>query len=163
MASGREGGGVSTPRIEHIAVNIAAVVNAITTENDFNQDLVAVRPKRIDFSDVPPKNGKVLIAQVDQTPPADQAIQTQEYVQEFLCAAIVKDSDAAETSIDTRLNQVAADIEKKLKEDRTRGGYALNTVMAGSTKFSDGEAFTGVAVLVRVHYRTDWADPYAAG
>ena len=163
MASGREGVGVSTPRIEYIAVNIAAAINAITVANEFNQTLVAVRPKRIDFSDVVPKNGRVLIAQIDQSPPADQAIQTQEYLQEFLCAAIVKDSDTAVTSIDTRLNQVAADIEKKLKEDRTRGGYALNTVMAGSTKFDDGEAFTGIAVLVRVHYRTAWGDPYTAG
>ena len=62
MASGREGVGVSTPRIEYIAVNIATAINAITTENDFNQDLVAARPKRIDFSDVLPENGRVLVA-----------------------------------------------------------------------------------------------------
>jgi len=151
---------MSTPRIEHIAVNIEATVNAITEGDGFNQDLVAVRPKRNDFKDVAPEDGKVLIWQADDEKPEEQAFSALHWIQPFVLMAIVLDSDDAETSIDTRLNQVRADIQRKLIQDITRGGYAFETVLLPCAKFDDGQGFTGIAVNVAVHYRVKDDDPY---
>ena len=153
---------MTTPRIEYIAVNIEAAVNAITTANGFNQDLVAVRPKRNDFSDIVPEDGKVLIWQADEEQAGEQAISTQQWIQPFVLIAIVLDSEDAGTSIDTRLNQVRADIQKKMREDIKRGGYAFDTILLPCAKFDDGEGFTGIAVEIAVHYRVNDDDPYSA-
>ena len=49
------------------------------------------------------------------------------------------DSDTAETAIDTRKNQVAADITKKLREDPTRGGLAAETMVLDYSSFEDAQ------------------------
>jgi hypothetical protein len=156
---------VSTPRIEHIAVDIKSAVDAVTVANGFNQDLVAVRPRRNDFSDVTPENGKVLIWQSDEDKPGpeDQAYSTTEWMQPFLLIAFVLDSDSESASIDTRLNQVRADLQKKLREDVTRGGYAIDTELLPSRTFDDGKGFSGIAVAFGVSYRVNEDDPYTAG
>jgi len=154
---------MSVPVVETIAVEIAARINEITTVNGFNQNLVAVRPKRNDFSEEPPANGKVLIWQGGESHPEGEAIGCDEWLQDFELIAIVKDSDAATSAIDTRLNQVRADIQKKLLADHTRGGNAIDTRFSGSYKFDDGEGFTGIVVVGVVHYRTQYLNPYAKG
>lgn len=153
---------MTTPRLEYIAINIEAAINAITEGNGFNQTLVAVRPKRNDFSDIVPEDGKVLVWQGDEAEPEEEAIGTEQWIQHFALEAIVLDSDDASTSIDTRLNQVRADIQKKLREDITRGGYAFDTELLLSVKFNDGEGFTGIEVNIAVHYRVKEDDPYSA-
>lgn len=151
---------MSTPVIEAIAVNIETAVNAITVANGFNQDLSAIRPKRVDFIDVAPKDLTVLIKQADEEQAKAQAVTTQEWEQPFVIMAIVLDSDDAATSIDTRINQVRADIQKKLMADPTRGGNAIDTIILPSAEFDDGEGFTGIAVRIAVKYRTQITDPY---
>lgn len=153
---------MSVPRIEHIALNIEIAINAITIANGFNQNLKAVRPKRNDYKHEAPIDGKVLIWQDDEEKNEEAAIETQDWRQPFTLEAIVLDSDASTESIDTRLNKVCADIQKKLLEDVTRGGYAYDTIIMPSMKFDDGEGFSGIAVEVIVCYRTSYLDPYSA-
>ena len=152
--------GTATPLIETIAVEIAAQISEITVANGYNQDLVPVRSKRNDFSDIAPVDGKVLIWQGEERAPGAEAVGTEEWLQEFLLIAIVTDGDAAATSIDTRLNQVRADIQKKLLLDHTRGGNAIDTMFEGSAKFDDGKGFSGIVVNCVVHYRTLYTTPY---
>lgn len=151
---------MSTPVIESIAVNITAAINAITTGNGFNQTLVAVRPRRNDFSDVSPKDGVVLVVQADEEQVDEQAYNSKEWLQPFVIMAIVLDSDDASASIDTRINQVDCDIKKKLREDPQRNSNAINTTILPSVKFDDGEGFTGIAVKCVVNYRTLEDNPY---
>lgn len=151
---------MSTPIKEYIALNVETAINAVTTENEFNQDLTAVRHKKNDFSDIIPENGKVLMWQDDAERPEEEGIGTQQWILPFTLMAFVIDSDEAATSIDTRLNQVEADIQKKMREDITRGGYAFETEILPSAKFDDGKGFTGIAVNIAVHYRTNEDDPY---
>lgn len=151
---------MSTPVIESIAIDIETAINAVTEANGFNQDLTAIRPARNDFKDVTPEDRKVLIWQGDEERPDDHAIDTQEWMQPFVLEAVVLDDDNASDSIDTRINQVRADIQKKLCEDVTRGGNAIDTILMPCGKFDDGEGFTGIAVNIIVHYRTNDDDPY---
>jgi len=154
---------MTTPRIEYIAVNIAAAIDEITVANEFNQTLVAVRPKRNDFDDVVPGNGKVLIVQQTAARDDSEGFGTAQWTQRFILMALVIDSDDATTSINTRHNQVASDIAKKLNEDITRGEYAFDTRIMESAIFDDGPDFSGIAVAVDVSYRTSETDPYTAG
>lgn len=151
---------MSTPRIEHIALNIKSAIDLITTANGFNQDLTAVRPKRNDWKDEPAEDNKVLIWQLDEKEPEAEGMGSQQWIQPFSLIAYVIDSDTASASIDTRINQVRADIQKKLCEDVTRGGYAFDTAILPCAKFVDGEGFSGIEVIIEVHYRTEEDDPY---
>ena len=150
---------MSTPITEYIAENIKDAINAITETKGFNQDLTAIRRKRTDFQDVAPEDGKVLIIQGGDeklgNPPGVAS-----WSQKFLITAIVIDSDDATTSIETRTAKVRDDIRKKLVEDTTRSGYAIDTINGPAVPFDDGESFTGIVLEMDVHYRTQFADPY---
>ena len=150
---------MSVPVIELIAVDIEAAINAITVAAKFNQTLIAVRPKRSDFKDTAPLNGKVLIYQGGKEP-FTESPGCSSWIQEFVLEAIVLDSDKTETSIDTRLNQVAADIEKKLRTDHTRDGNAIDTLLRGAEPFNDGQGMSGIDVFIGVQYRVKENDPY---
>lgn len=150
---------MSTPITEYIAENIKDAINAITETNGFNQDLTAIRRKRTDFYDVAPEDRKVLIIQAEderlENPPGVAS-----WSQKFLITAIVIDSDNAADSIETRTAKVRDDIRKKLAEDTTRGGHAIDTINGLAAPFDDGESFTGIVLEVDIHYRTQFADPY---
>lgn len=151
---------MATPVSEYIAVNIEAAVNQVTIANGFNQDLLAVRRRRNDFPDIAPEEGKVLITQGDEESTASQFTGTMQWLQAFELEAFVIDSDKALVSIDTRINQVIADLRKKLCEDHTRGGHAIDTILGGSSRYYD-EGFSGTVVTIQVLYRTKEDDPYA--
>jgi hypothetical protein len=160
---GRLLGDMSTPILENISVNIKAAINAITIVNGFNQDLTAVRPMRNDFKDVMPKDGVVLIKQINTDKPDEQAYSTVEWVQMYALMAIVLDGDDVSTTIDTRLNQVEADIQRKIREDPKRGNNAIDTILLPSVEFFDGRGFTGISVNIAVKYRVLEDNPYTKG
>ncbi len=150
---------MSTPITEYIADNIKTAINAITFAAGFNQTLVAIRRNRVDFNDVAPEDGKVLIMQVEDEK-SGQPVGCAEWVQKYLITAIVVDSDSATDSIETKMAKVRDDIRKKLVEDTTRGGYAIDTINGPCTPFDDGEGFTGIILETDVQYRTSFSDPY---
>lgn len=151
---------MATPITESIAVNIATAINAITVANGFEQNLTAVRRRRLDFSDIKPEDLKVLIIQAEDELPDEEAVGSNEWLQVYFLEAFVIDSDSAATSIETRTSKVRDDIRKKLTEDTTRGGYAIETMLRAAVPFDDGEGFTGIELEIAVHYRTQWNDPY---
>jgi len=154
---------MSTPIIEYIAENIKDSIDLIVAGEVYNQTLSAVRPKRTDFRNASWDDLTVLINQMSSRE-LESASMTKEWAQQFLLVAIVVDSDDSTDPIDTRLNQVRGDIEKKLAEDLTRGGYAIDTEINESTPWIDDEGrLSGVAVLITVHYRTKDNDPYTKG
>jgi len=150
---------MSIPIVEQIAASIAVDIAAITTANEYNQDLTAVRPKKVDF-ETAWDDLTVLISQDTAVKDGEMTNNCQQWRQTFFATAIVIDSDKAETSIDTRLNQVAADIQKKLMVDEYRGGLATDTIIMGAVGFDDGAGFTGINVVFDVQYRTLINDPY---
>lgn len=151
---------MSEPVIELIAKNIETTINAVTTANGYNQDLTAVRPKRTDFLESSWNDLTVLITQAE----VEKIVDVNSLItwrQHFVLVAIVIDSDTASDSIDTRENAVRSDIEKKLTEDITRGGYAYDTGLLGAVPFkSDDGANSGIAIEFTVDYRTLGTDPY---
>jgi hypothetical protein len=146
--------------IEQIAEAVAGVVDTVTVANGYSQDLSALRPRRNDWADIAPVDGRVLVWQDDDEPLDASAITTTEFAQAFSLICMVLDGDAADTSIDTRLNAVKSDLRKAFAADHTLGGLALDVVPGGSSKFDDGQGFTGITVTFVVRYRTAEDDPY---
>ena len=149
---------MSLPVIENIAVNIKTTIDEITVAEGYNQTLIALRSKRVDFNAEALDDLTVAIFQLEADKLAS-AIGTYEWDQHFILMAIVVDSDDSTDPIDTRRNQVKSDIIKKLRVDPSRGGYALDTDIAATAMFKD-EGISGVAVEIAVHYRVNEDDPY---
>ena len=153
---------MSRPIVEYIAADIEAAINAITEANGFNQDLTAARPKRVMFLEDSWEDRDVLVIQGDENDGVELvgSYGVREVVQEFALMAIVIDSDASDAAIDTRTNQVAADIKKKLRADPQRSTYALDTIIRPAVRFTVDAALSGITVNVDVKYRVKEDDPY---
>lgn len=147
------------PVIEAIARAIEGLVNQITVVNGYCQTLTAVRPKRVHFWDEITADNTVLISQ-GKPERMDMTHATIDWRQPFELQAICIDSDAATETIESRLNKVRSDIEKKLMADVTLGGLSYDLQIQPPDYYS-GDRFTGIAVNVDVLYRTLLSDPYS--
>ncbi len=155
----------AVPVLELIAQDIQAKINAITEVGGWEQTLVAVRPTRMGFEgNAMPEDLNVLVVQddpdEDEEHSAEGNVCSKAWIQPFLLIAFVIASDSSEVAIDTRINSVQADIQKKLMEDITRDGLAFDTRIRGSARFNESPNFTGVVVRADVFYRTRENDPY---
>ncbi len=155
------------PIVEQIAAALATAIDGITEDNGYLQDLSAVRPTRPSFdpdTDAAPENGKVVIVQTDPEPDSENSTEgnppAQAWLQPFALVCFVIASDASTMPIDTLVNRARCDIEKKVMEDPQWGGLALDTELHGSMRFNEGQASSGVVVLIAVHYRTRENNPY---
>ena len=152
---------MSTPVIESIAADLKTSIEAITVLNGYNQTLTAVRMSRVAFDLAAAADKNVLIVQESAEVVEEKAIKSETWDQSFALVALVIDPDGSTASIDTRINQIASDIEKKLKATYTRGGYAIDTKMGTRQPFYDnGGRTTGVVVNIKIQYRTQYLDPY---
>jgi hypothetical protein len=153
---------MSTPIVETIAEKIVGLINEITIANSFNQDLVAVRPKRIHLEGDINTDGTVIVEQEDAEV-AEDANEIIIWRQPFTLQALVIDSDTATTAIDTRLNQVRSDIEKKLMtgDNWKLDGYAYGILLRSAERFIADPQLAGIAVNIDVLYQVSAADPYS--
>jgi len=153
---------MSTPIVETIATKIEALINAVTEANGFNQDLTAVRPKRIHLEgDI--NTDRTVIIEQESAEIIEQTSQTTIWRQPFTLQALVIDSDTASTAIDTRLNRIRSDIEKKLMEDNNwkLDGIADSIFFRSPEKFIADPQVAGIAVNIDVIYTVLTADPYS--
>jgi len=159
---------MAKPIVEKIAANINDTINSVVggdvvEGNAYNQTLKSLRPKRVDFQNAPWDDLTVLVSQMARGGGESELLRKSR-VQNFLITAIVMDSITASITIDTRQNEVAADIEKALMVDPTRGGYAIDTDVGDAAPFDDAElGLTGISMEVAVSYKTLLKDPYTQG
>ena len=156
---------MSTPIVEQIAANIETATNQITVAAGFNENLTCIRPNRLGYEgSATPADGKVVLRLADRRRDDENSIPGNPpavcWWQMYALVAFVIAADDATTAIDIRNQQVAADLEKKLLTDPTRGGLAIDTVCRGAYTFDDGPAFSGITVMVECQYRTRENDPY---
>ncbi len=156
---------MSTPIVEQIAVKIEEAINAITEANGFNQDLTAVRPKRLFLDDDLNSDKTVFIRQEAASVVEDEQTSDEiTWLQGFIFSALVIDSDTATDSIDIRLNRIAADIIKQLMSDTyfTLGGLSEGTFLRSTevAAYLMGQDYAGIDIRIDVQYTTDSKDPY---
>lgn len=154
---------MSVPVVERIAVALFDMINEITTDNHFNQNLIAVRPKRLHLEGDINTDNTVIIEQENATF-VSQTAETITWRQQFTLQALVLDSDKATDPIDTRLNTARADIEKQLglKINYTCGGLAEGILFRDPEKFISDPEVAGIAINIDVIYTTAYGDPYVA-
>lgn len=153
---------MATPIVETIAVNLAALIDGITEEAGYNFTLTTIRPKRIHLEgDV--NTDRAVIVEAGDVEVVEQADTKLLWRQEFFLQAIIYDSDDATEAIDTRLNKVRSDIEKKLMtaDNYKLGGYADGLMIKGAEKFIAEPRISGISVNVDVLYAVDIDDPYS--
>ena len=152
---------MSTPIIEQIAVKIAALVDAVTVAAGYNQTLTAVRPKRIHLEGDINTDGTVIVEAEDAVIEQDSNTHII-WRQGFTLQALVIDSDDATAALDTRLNQVRSDIEKKLMDgDNWQLDGTGEILLKSATKFIADPEVAGIAVNIDVLYEVNKADPYS--
>ena len=152
---------MSTPIIEQIAVKIAALVDAVTVAAGYNQTLTAVRPKRIHLEGDINTDGTVIVEAEDAVIEQDSNTHII-WRQGFTLQALVIDSDDATAALDTRLNQVRSDIEKKLMAGDNWQLDGLGEILLKSAiKFIADPEVAGIAVNIDVLYEVNKADPYS--
>jgi len=152
---------MSTPIIEQIAVKIAALVDAVTVAAGYNQTLTAVRPKRIHLEGDINTDGTVIVEAEDAVIEQDSNTHII-WRQGFTLQALVIDSDDATAALDTRLNQVRSDIEKKLMDgDNWQLDGTGEIFLKSATKFIADPEVAGIAVNIDVLYEVNKADPYS--
>jgi hypothetical protein len=152
---------MSTPIIEQIAVKLAALIDAINEANGFNQKLVAVRPKRIHLEGDINDDLNVIIEQEDAAIETDSNTHVI-WRQGFTLQALVIDSDDATAAIDTRLNTVRSDIEKKLMEADNWQLDGLGEILLKSAeRFIADPQLAGIAVNIDVLYMVNKSNPYS--
>ncbi len=68
-------------------------------------------------------------------------------------------------STDTYLNRLQGDIKKAVLADHTRGGYAVDTNVLGTTPFetTEGQHYAGIIVEIEIKYRHQRLDPVLSG
>jgi len=155
---------MSVPIIEQIAVKIVDYVKEITVANGFNETLTAIRPKRLHLESDTNRDKLVVIQQEEEAAVEEESTSTIIWLQPFAIQAIVLDSDDATDPIDTRLNIIRSDIEKKLMSDDCRELEGMGTIfLDGATKFLDDAANSGISVDVIVRYEVLTNDPCTLG
>jgi hypothetical protein len=154
---------MATPIVEHIAAEIADLIDAITVAAGFHQDLTAIRPKRLHLESDVNADGNVVIEQLDADIEAESTT-TIIWRQGFTIQALVIDSDEATAAIDTRLNQVRSDIEKQLMSggNCNLGGYG-RLMLTSAERFIPDPQTAVIAVNVDVLYEVQIDDPYTQG
>lgn len=159
---------MADPIIEQILQEVEARIAEITTVNGFNQDLNPVRLIRGDNDELSGLgNGDVVLLMLDVTPNEELSshgnVGLMAWDMTVALAAFVVASDSSTTAIDTLINQVRADIEKKLMADPQRGDLAIDTIPAGASPWTDPAGRTGIDVYMIVQFRTSLDDPYTGG
>jgi len=155
---------MTTPIIEDIAANLLTTINGVTTGNGYNQTVVVKRPSRVDYdSEAAADDLEGLLYQTSQEI-LTSAMNRYTWRQGFDIVVFALNDYGSATTIDTRLNQIAADVSKALRVDITRGGNAYQTdIGAVAFAVADDGSISAVVLEITVDYRVLNSDPYTKG
>lgn len=142
--------------LEQISQNIETTLAKVAIANSNTGRLYVVRQSNQSLT---LQNGLCVVEELEpeeQTPPLGH----KQWVQPYSVKVYVQQSSRAKTSIRARLNNLAADIHKQLKVDRTRGSVAINTTIDAMSYTVDGE-FDRIDMTIGVQYRTLIGNPFS--
>lgn len=147
---------MAVPIIEQITQNIVAELKLVTITNGFNNDLEVEQPAQAG-NRVRDRLVVVYQTAVDQVEPPQGHVA---WNQTYAIVCFVREKEGSDTSIDTRINSIRSDVERKLRQDNSRGGLAVETELRPPLIFEQKGA-AGVIVNVDVLYRVLEDDPFA--
>ena len=155
---------MSVPVIESIAANLLTTLNNVTTGNGYNQTIDIKRPSRVTYDTEAAGDDLEGLLVQGKREPLEHAFTVYTWRQPFIVIVYALNADRSTVTIDTRLNQITADMEKALRVDITRGAYAYMTNI-GEPEFiiSDDGLVSATMLPFTVDYRVLNTDPYTNG
>jgi hypothetical protein len=169
LTAGEIIGGASGPAtaaldvLERLALNIVATCQTISTTAGYKNTVAdVVRPNPGIGNETQDK--RLVVLQGDAVREAECPEMYTQWLQDFMVLCMVQESEGSATSVDTRLNSLAADVEYALcfsRASQVRGGLAEDTILDARTYApSDVAAHDGVVLVnVSVRYRTAYNNP----
>ncbi len=146
---------------EKILQNLKTSLENITTDNGYNFDFNENTVQRWSMHgnslvDVP----AVILSPGDE----EEKGRTLPYIQ---CDMTVYldiffiDNETDGIATDTYLNRLQGDIKKAILSDYTRGGYAIDTNVRGTTVFetTEGQQYAGIIIELGINYQHKRTDP----
>ena len=159
---------MANPGFEVVAANLLTLLNGVTTGNGYNQTISIWRSKRADFQDIfnrTPANGNGVLYLVglerllDDDSADGPELGTAKWNLQFSLEIYVVESDFS-SAVDTLINQVVADVYKRIMTDPSLTGKAIDTVVTGITRIGGDPNFSGPAIAIDCLVRHLIADPY---
>jgi len=151
---------VPEPIVELIAQNVATTLATVTTANGYQYNLAVERPHRRD--QLPRLRDQLVIPYMGDPLVQDGPLSKTQYQQPFFILFFA--AVASGSQVETKVNRITADIIKALMVDRTRGGYAIDTMAGEWAEFDDVPAgMDGRVVQIDVQYRVQQNNPYNQG
>lgn len=154
---------------ERIMKNIQTALQAITVTNGYNTTLNAVeRIQQQAQTTIPPM---LIVGEGEEAvlltgPLSGNTGLVSKHLTVYVRAVVQQDTDLDARSASEALNALAADIQRKMQEDYSRGGLAINTQELGLSPVQLEEGDTPVIYLDsewQIHYRHNRLDPTLEG
>jgi hypothetical protein len=140
------------PIVEMIAQNLIETLAGVSESASFH---VTLRPERAKIPASEPADLKAVLGQDDPADPTEDNV-AKTWDQPWQILIYVINSETSTLERDQRINLVWGDVCKKLMEDRTRGGLALDTKIAAPQYFADS-----ILINIVTPYETKFDDPFS--
>ena len=147
--------------------NIQAALQQITVENGYANTLTAVERVLQQGQSTQPPMAYVLEGDDDASdgPLSGAAGLISRSLQVGVVLVVQQDIDVDARSASEAMNSLVADVQKKMQEDYTRGGLAVNTdeSSVSAVQVEEGMPVLSCTVAYRISYRHSRIDPTQAG
>ena len=146
---------------ERILQNIKTTIEGVTVANGYNFDFTPQTVQRWSMHG----NRMVDMPMVVISPGDEDESSSPHPFEECLLSIyldlfyVTDENDPVPT--DTYLNRLQGDIKKAILSDYTRGGYAIDTNVRGTTVFetTEGQQYAGIIIELGINYQHKRTDP----
>jgi hypothetical protein len=157
---------IPIPIVEAITLNVIATLAEVTSANGFYTNLKPERGKRTgNVAD--PNFISAFLSEDTPTAISDAPQMAREWHQPYTLLLQAFEADTSEYPAHQTLQIAAAEVLEAMRQDRTRGGNAINTLFDSGTQWiNDGQSHGSadmLSVKITVHYRTLLDNPFAIG
>lgn len=144
------------PIADRIVDDVVAALANMSLASGFQADYIVTRERPDGIS---PRDGLICVVEGDPEPTPSPPLGLDEYDMAVAIVVFALKPDDRQTPITTWLRRYAADVRRKLGEDRHRGGLAVNTTFAQRDEL-DVDPVPMVLITPSILFRTLMDNPY---
>lgn len=144
---------------ENIFQNLKSVLSLISVANGFDNNVASVQQWDINGNSL--ASVPVIIINSGPEDGSDNAYPLTTCTLKIFLTLWTRIDEGSSYAPDTVLNSLLGDIKRKLKEDMTRGGNAVDTAVISVEPFDtvEGQGEVGLVITIEVRYRHAQTNP----
>lgn len=144
---------------ENIFQNVKSALSLISVANGFDNNIASVQQWDVNGNSL--ASVPTIIINSGPEDGNDNAYPLTTCALKIFLTLWTRIDEGSSSSPDTVLNSLLGDIKKKLKEDITRGGNAVDTAITSVEPFDtiEGQGEVGLVITVEVKYRHAQTNP----